>query len=83
MRRFSEILSASFNALVQAGYVVQLGANTYIIRAGAFSAPRAPTMEDDVRTGVLVGSSWVNTATGKIYFCVSNTMGLAVWNGPY
>jgi hypothetical protein len=42
-------------------------------------AVTSPTVTDDVDAGYLVGSTWINTATGAEYVLVDNTVGAAVW----
>ena len=39
----------------------------------------APTVNDDATAGWDVGSRWINTTTGRVYFCVDTTVGAAVW----
>lgn len=38
-----------------------------------------PTANDDNADGYSVGSIWVNTATGRVFVCVGNSSGAAVW----
>ena len=45
-----------------------------------YSAITAPTINDDVTKGYVVGSTWVDTVSGFTYVCVNNTQGAAVWN---
>jgi hypothetical protein len=40
----------------------------------------APTADSDVTDGYVVGSHWIDTATGSHYFCSDNTAGAAVWD---
>ena len=38
-----------------------------------------PTVDDDASAGYTVGSTWIDTATGKAYILVDSTDGAAVW----
>jgi len=38
-----------------------------------------PTVNDDVSEAWDIGSRWVNTALGRVWFCVDTTAGAAVW----
>ena len=38
-----------------------------------------PTVNDDSGDGYAAGSLWENSTTGRIYICVGNTSGAAVW----
>jgi len=44
-----------------------------------FSATSAPTVNDDVDDGYLVGSHWYDTTNDKIYTCIDNSSGSAIW----
>jgi hypothetical protein len=79
LRRFTELVQTIFNSLFGNGDLVQTGQNTYSLRSGGFSAPRAPTAMDDSSIGVKVGSVFVNTLNNSIYINVSSTIGSAVW----
>lgn len=68
--------------------VVQSGANksaTVTVLTSAVAAVTSatstvnPTVNNDAAAGFLVGSSWVNSVTGGIFICRSNTTGAAVW----
>lgn len=78
-RRALDVLSNMVNSLVASGQLVMTGTNTFAIRGAAIPATRAPTNNDDISQGVLVGTTWVNTAAQTFYVCVSNTQGAAVW----
>lgn len=43
-----------------------------------------PTATDDASAGILEGTTWVNTANGKMFVCVVSTASAAVWvrSGP-
>lgn len=50
------------------------------IRAGGVhTATVDPTASDDSASGYLIGSGWINTAGKRIWQCVSNAAGAAVW----
>lgn len=83
LRRFTEKISVCMNSLFGNSYIVQEGQAKYTIRAGAWSAARAPTAQDDLSTGVQPGNAWVDTNAGTIYFCVDNSGFAAIWKGPY
>lgn len=43
------------------------------------TATSTPTITDDASVGYAPGSMWENTTTGRVYICVGNTTGAAVW----
>lgn len=43
------------------------------------AATTAPTVNDDVDGGYVVGSQWLDTTNDTAYICVDNTDGAAVW----
>jgi hypothetical protein len=43
------------------------------------TAAANPTVNDDVTKGYQINALWTNTATDKVYACVDNTVGAAVW----
>lgn len=43
------------------------------------TATTNPTTGDDSADGYAVGSTWVNTSTDRMYVCVDNSSGAAVW----
>lgn len=83
LRRFTEKVSTIFNSLFGRGHLIQVEQNSYAIIGGGRSAARAPTNTDDLSAGIAVGSVWVNTATNRVYINVVNTVGAAVWRGPF
>lgn len=50
-----------------------------IIPKGNFTATTDPTANDDSADGYMVGSEWLNTATGSSFRALSVTAGAAVW----
>ena len=44
-----------------------------------FTATTTPTVSNDVSQGYVTGSLWENVSTGRVYICVGNTTGSAVW----
>lgn len=44
-----------------------------------FTATADPGVTNDVDEGYTVGSRWLNTTTGALYFCTDNSDGAAVW----
>jgi hypothetical protein len=44
-----------------------------------FATATNPTVTDDSVAGYAPGSMWENTSTGRIFICVGNTSGSAVW----
>jgi len=44
-----------------------------------WTAATDPGVSNDSASGVQVGDSWFNTATGNIYHCTSAAVGAAVW----
>jgi hypothetical protein len=47
--------------------------------SGAFTATRPPKPSDDTGAGFVVGSTWIDTTTGAIYYCKDPKAGKAVW----
>ena len=45
------------------------------------TATVAPTATDDSAAGYSIGSQWLDTVGGKIWFCTDATAGAAVWKG--
>lgn len=43
------------------------------------TATTDPTANNDVDENYAVGSMWINTTTGRVWICVGNTDGAAVW----
>ena len=44
------------------------------------SATVAPTVTDDSSLGYAIGSTWVDTTSGRWYVCTNATVGAAVWH---
>lgn len=44
-----------------------------------FTATANPVVTNDFTEGYAVGSLWENTSTGRVFICVGNTTGSAVW----
>ena len=42
-------------------------------------ATAAPSVSDDVTLGYKAGSQWADTVTNKLYYCISPSVGAAVW----
>lgn len=38
-----------------------------------------PTVNDDAGVGYTVGSRWLTSTTGRVFYCIDNTLGNAVW----
>ena len=81
--RFTEKISALVNSLLAKGHLALVGVSDFSIHTGSFEAARPPAATDDSSTGVVRGSAWVDTAAGRVYFCVTSTVGAAIWRGPY
>lgn len=81
----SDLVAAILNSLFAQGYLSQTGANplTFEVRDAVYEVGRPPDVQDDSRYGVLPGAKWIDTHANRIYFCVDNTEGAAVWRGPY
>lgn len=45
-----------------------------------YSATTNPTINSDQTQGYSIGSQWINTSTGNIFFCTSATTGNANWS---
>ena len=39
-----------------------------------------PTASNDISQGIIVGSTWINTANSRVWQCMSNSLGAAVWS---
>jgi hypothetical protein len=83
LKRITEKLSILYNSLFGQGALTQTGPTSFIMRGGGWVMPRDPTATDDMSIGVLVGVSWVNTGSGRVWFNVSNAVNSAVWRGPF
>lgn len=44
-----------------------------------FAATVAPTVNDDVGDGFIVGSRWLDTTNDREYVCLNNASGAAIW----
>lgn len=51
----------------------------YVIKHN-YEAVTAPTVNDDIADGYSQGSEWIDTTVPKIYKCLDNTKGIAVWS---
>lgn len=49
-------------------------------RLSNYTATTNPAITDDITKGYKVGSTWLNTSTGKWYFCAVETAGAASWS---
>lgn len=77
-------LTSLTNSLIRKGQLHFLGAGNWeIVAPQAHAAARAPNANDDISGGFQKGQSWIDTVAGRVYFCVNNALGAAVWNGPY
>lgn len=61
------------------GYVKRLVAGTYITVKSNQTAVVDPTVNDDISAGYVPGSSWANVVLFKMFACVTNTLGAAIW----
>ena len=67
-----------------AGKLVRVNAAASGVEFGPrqnLTATTAPTITDDSAAGYGVGSCWLDTVAGKIWFCTDATAGAAVWKG--
>jgi hypothetical protein len=68
------------NSLIGQGRLVKLSNQTETWTVGGgLLAVRAPAAADDLSIGALPGMTWINTALNRVYICVSNASGAAVW----
>lgn len=51
----------------------------YLLPLGKHDAAAAPSVNDDSGDGYIPGSQWVDTTNDRVYVCVDNTLGAAVW----
>jgi hypothetical protein len=49
-------------------------------RARIHSSTSNPTATDDSGDNFKVGDIWINTATSRIWFCIDNSLSVAVWS---
>jgi len=49
------------------------------VKYSKFDATQAPTVNNDIDEGYVVGSRWVDVTNDKEYVCLDNTDGAAVW----
>jgi hypothetical protein len=82
---FTEKVAVKLNSLIGQGILQPTDPTStqWTLRTGGFTANRAPGPNDDTLIGATLGVSWVNTATGDVYFCWTNDPGKAVWRGPF
>lgn len=59
--------------------VSSAGGGNLIYLKNNLSAIVDPTVNDDSAAGYAVGSTWVNTVGGKVWKCVDDSVGAAVW----
>jgi hypothetical protein len=74
----SQICAVGYEKKWEAGreYIMNDGGTT--IREARYNFAQAPTINDDITTGFIVGSRWV-LDNGTLYICTDNTDGAAVW----
>ena len=62
-----------------AGIGEDVGLSALNVKYGKFDASAAPTVNDDIDLGYMVGSRWADVTNDKEYVCLDNTNGAAVW----
>ena len=74
----SQICAVGYEKKWEAGreYIMNDGGTT--IREARYNFAVAPTINDDITTGFIVGSRWL-LDNGVLYICTDNTDGAAVW----
>jgi hypothetical protein len=74
----SQICAVGYEKKWEAGreYIMNDGGTT--IREARYNFAQAPSINDDITTGFIVGSRWV-LDNGTLYICTDNTDGAAVW----
>lgn len=83
LTRHTELLSTMWNSLVRQGFLQQTAPATYVIIGGGFVMDRAPGATDDEAIGANPGSTWVDQTSQKVWWCIDNTRGAAVWKTPF
>jgi len=75
----SQICAVGYEKKWEAGreYIMNDGGTT--IREARYNFAQAPTINDDITTGFIVGSRWV-LDNGTLYICTDNTDGAAAWD---
>lgn len=83
--RHTEEVQTILNSLLDQGHIQMTAPNplTYKIISGALTGTGPPTANTDASVGAVVGCSYVNTTASTVYFCVSASIGAAVWKGPF
>lgn len=79
LRRFTELLTDLVNSLIGGGYFQQLQGGKWIVTQPPFNETRDPFIMDDLAAGCVAGMSWYNSVTGKLWYCVDDSLGAAVW----
>jgi len=82
-RRHMDQVAEIFNSLVQSGILQKTAIGSYVIRAGGYVNSRPPGPHDDLTIGVVPGVQWVDTTAGTVWFNVRNSVGSAIWKGPF
>jgi hypothetical protein len=60
-------------------HISSVGDDHSYVKKSNFAAGAAPTVNDDVDEGYVVGSYWHDTTNDESYVCLDNTDGAAVW----
>lgn len=82
LRRHTEILSDLVNSLQTQGLLRQTGPASFTIQGQALTGAGPPTANTDSTMGAIVGSVYVDTTAQRVWICVSNAVGAALWRGP-
>lgn len=83
LARHTEIVADILNSGVGQGVILQISPNGYRFVNGGFFADAPPTAASDLTIGAVPGCSWVDSTAGKIWFCINNSPGSAIWRGPF
>jgi len=62
-----------------AGIGEDAGVSSLNVRFSKFDATSAPTVDNDVDEGYVVGSRWCDITNDKEYICLNNSDGNAIW----
>ena len=79
VRRFTELLSEMVNSLTGGGYIVKTSQVNWVITNPPWVEDRAPLTSDDESVGVFAGAMWYYRTIGRLYYCVSESPGAALW----
>lgn len=82
VRGHEDQVATMINSLLAKGYIQLVGPGSFDIVGGGVQSNRPPIATDDINSGITVGTVWVDQTAGKVYVCLNNAAGGAIWRGP-